>query len=114
MNKIRNKRPRRPAGLERNKRVSMNVTESEFRLIQKNAGEAGMSFSAYTRRVSLEGKVIARLSEEDRELFREAVAMSNVLHQLWKKARDEGVEHALSSFETGRNVIDALLNKLKL
>jgi hypothetical protein len=114
MNKIRNKRPRTPAGLERKKRVTLNLTEPEYRLIQKNAREAGMTFGAYARRVSLVGKVNARLSEEDKELFREAVAMSNDLHQLWKQARDEGLEDALSSFEAGRNVVDALLNKLKL
>jgi hypothetical protein len=114
MNKIRNKRPRTPAAAKRNKRVAINLTEPEYRLIQKNAREAGASISAYARRVSLEGKVNARLSEADRELFREAVAMSNDLHQLWKKAQEEGVEYALSSFETGRDAIDALLNKLKL
>jgi len=92
----------------------IRLTEPEYQLIQKNAREAGIPFSTYARRVTLKGKVYARLSEEDRELFREAVAMSNDLHQLWKKARDEGLEHALSSFEAGRNVIDALLNKLKL
>jgi hypothetical protein len=114
MNKRKSKLLSKPADADSIRQVNLRLPESEYLLLRKNAVEAGMSYSAFIQRLNEGGKVIARLNEEDKALFRELVAMSNDLHQLWKLAREEGVEHALSSFEAGRNVVDALLNKLKL
>jgi len=88
------------------------MQESEFLLMKANAKAAAMPFSAYVRHMTLAGKVNACLGEEDRVLFRELVAMSNDLHQLWKMARDRGVEQAMAHFEAGRDAVDKVLNIL--
>lgn len=112
MNKKKSKLLSKPADAAPIRRVAISMQESEFLLIKANAKAAAMSFSAYVRHMTLEGKVNACLSEEDRVLFRELVAMSNDLHQLWKMARDQGVELAMVYFEAGRDAVDKVLNIL--
>jgi hypothetical protein len=114
MNKIRNKRPRTPKGLERSKRVTLNLTEPEYLLIKKNAVKAGIPMGTYTRLIALGGQVYARIDEADRNLLREAVNLSNEFHQLAMMARKDGLPNALVAFEVGRNTIDELLNRIKL
>jgi hypothetical protein len=115
MKKKANKQYRTPPGeLKRNKHVGMNLTEPEYALMRKHALEAGMSFSTFIRRASLEGPVVARLSEADRDLYLGLVQLSNDVHQLAVLAREQGIEKALASFEAGRNALDRLLNRLRL
>jgi DNA integrity scanning protein DisA with diadenylate cyclase activity len=80
----------------------------------KNALEAGMSFSTFIRRASLEGSVVARLSEADRDLYLGLVQLSNDVHRLVVLAREQGVEQALATLEAGRNALDQLLNRLQV
>jgi len=114
MNKIRNKRPRTPKGLERNKRVTLNLTEPEYLQIKRNALKAGTPLGTYTRLIALDGRVYERIDEGDRNLFRVIVNLSNELHQLAMMARKDGLANALAAFEAGRNSIDELLNRIKI
>jgi hypothetical protein len=98
----------------------MNLTAAEFERLEEKAKEAGLTMAVYVRRVSLDGKVIARLGQEDRELFRAVVGVSNVLDGLYKLAQKEGVEGAAEGverakaiFEAARDSVDGILNKLK-
>ena len=91
----------------------MNLTAAEYERLELKAKEAGLTMAVFVRRVSLEGKVIARLGEEDRELFREVVRVSNVLDGLYKLARAEGVERVMSASEAARDTVDGILNKLR-
>lgn len=105
----------------------MNLTAAEYERLELKAKEAGLTMAVFVRRVSLEGKVIARLGEEDRELFREVVRVSNVLDGLYNLARAEGVGRvteglegamegvgrAMAMSEAARNSVDGILNKLK-
>ncbi|HUB60139.1 MAG TPA: hypothetical protein VL978_05530, partial [Puia sp.] len=100
--------------LKRNRRLTMNLTAQEYERLEGKAKEAGMSMAVYVRRVSLDGKVIARLGQEDRELFREVVRVSNVLDGLYKLAQAEGVAGVMASVAGARDAVDGLINKLKL
>jgi hypothetical protein len=112
MNKNKIKLLSKPTDAFPIRQVNFHLPESEYLLLRKNAEAAGMSYSVYIRHLNMEGKVIARLNEEDKALFRELVAMSNELHQLWKIARDQGVEQAMACFEAGRDAVDKILNTL--
>jgi hypothetical protein len=114
MNKIKPKKRRVLGELKRSRRLTMNLTAQEFERLELKAKGAGMAMAVYVRRVSLDGVVIARLGEEDRELFRKAVGMSNVLEGLYKLAQAEGVEQAKKTFAAARDLTDSLINKLKL
>lgn len=92
----------------------MNLTAAEFELLERKAAEAGVAMAVYVRRVSLDGVVMARLGEEDRQLFRKAVGVSNVLEGLYKLAKAEGMEGMMGTFAGGRDAVDNLINKLKL
>jgi hypothetical protein len=91
----------------------MNLTAAEYERLELKAKEAGITMAVFVRRASLEGRVIARLGEEDRELFREVVRVSNVLDGLYKLARAEGVERMMAASEAARDTVDGILNKLR-
>jgi hypothetical protein len=124
---IKPKKRRVLGELKRNRRLTMNLTAAEYERLELKAKEAGLTMAVFVRRVSLEGKVIARLGEEDRELFREVVRVSNVLDGLYNLARAEGVGRvteglegamegvgrAMAMSEAARNSVDGILNKLK-
>jgi len=114
MNKIRNKRPRTPKGLERLKRVTLNLTMPEYEIIKRKANKAGIPFGTFARLIALDGKVLARLEEQDMELLREAVTLSNALHQLAVSAQSAGDSELAELFKTGRNAVDELLNRIRL
>jgi len=114
MNKIRNKRPRTPKGLERLKRVTLNLTEPEYAIITRKAGKAGIPFGTFARLVALKGSVLARLEETEMELLREAITLSNSLHQLAMSAQSAGEGEMAEIFKMGRNAVDELLNKIRL
>jgi hypothetical protein len=114
MNKIRNKRPRTPKGLDRLKRVTLNLTEPEYEIIKRNALKAGIPLGAFARLIALEGRVLARLEDGDRELLREVVRLSNDLHQLAMSACSAGGVEMSESFILARNAVDDLLNRVRL
>jgi hypothetical protein len=114
MNRIKPKKRRVLGELKRNRRLTMNLTAAEYERLEQKAKEAGLTMGVYVRRVSLEGEVLARLGQEDRELFRAVVGVSNLLDGLYKLARAEGVERATAAFEAARDSVDGILNKLKL
>jgi hypothetical protein len=114
MHTIKPKKRRVLGELKRNRRLTMNLTAAEYERLEGKAKEAGVPMAVYVRRVSLDGKVIARLGQEDRELFREVVRVSNLLDGLYKLAKAEGVEGVIVSFADARNAVDGLINKLKI
>jgi hypothetical protein len=114
MNKIRNKRPRTPKGLERGKRVTLNLTEPEYALIKRNALKAGTPLGTFARLTVLGGTVLARLEEADRELIREAIKLSNKLNELATSARGGGDLAVADLFRAARDRVDVLLNRIRL
>jgi hypothetical protein len=67
MNRIKPKKRRVLGELKRNRRLTLNLTAVEYERLEEKAKEAGLTMAVYVRRVSLEGKVIARMGQEDRE-----------------------------------------------
>jgi hypothetical protein len=114
MHTIKPKKRRVLGELKRNCRLTLNLTAAEHERLEEKAKEAGVAIAVYVRRVSLEGKVIARMGLEDRELFRGAVQVSNVLEGLYKLARTEGVEHVMATCVSARDAVDRLIDKLKV
>ena len=92
----------------------MNLTAMEFERLEKKAAEAGVAMAVYVRRVSLNGVVVARLGPEDRALLREAVGVSNMLNGLYHLAKAGGTERLMEVCAEARELVDGLINKLKL
>ena len=93
--------------------TSLRLTKVELYVIKSKAIKAGLRVTAYIRQMAINGKVTARLNEEERQFVRELVGMANNLNQLTKKGHQEGLLTAILMFERYRNMIDELLEKLK-
>ena len=103
-------RPRKPV----NRVVtSLRLTKMELYVIKSKATKAGLRITAYIRQMAINGKVTARLNEEERQFVRELVGIANNLNQLTKKGHQEGLLTAVLMFEKYRNMIDELLEKLR-
>ena len=63
--------------------------------------------------MALQGKIISRLTEEERQFVRQLIGMANNLNQLTKMGHQEGFITSVLMFEKYKNVIDELLEKLK-
>ena len=61
----------------------------------------------------MQGQVIAKMNDEERQFVRDLVGMSNNINQLAKKAHQEGLLKALLLFESYRNQLDLLLQRMK-
>jgi hypothetical protein len=94
--------------------MTVNLTESEYRSIEKSARKAGMLFSCYIREMTLRGQVQARLTKEELAFFMATVGLSNDLHQLAQLARTEGLTSILPVFEGLRDRIDNALTQMNL
>ncbi|MDQ6755313.1 MAG: plasmid mobilization relaxosome protein MobC [Bacteroidota bacterium] len=93
--------------------TSLRLTKMELYVIKSKAAKAGLRVTAYIRQMAINGKLTARLKEEERHFVRELVGMANNLNQLTKKGHQEGLLTSVLMFEKYRNMIDELLEKLK-
>ena len=90
----------------------VRFTKVEYYVIQQKALKAGIGITLYIREMALQGKLIARLNEEERQFVRQLVGIANNLNQLTKKGHQEGLLTAVLHFEKYRKIIDEVLQKL--
>ena len=96
----------RPAKtVKREHRITTRFSHPEQFILQHNAGKTGLSVSDYIRQTALTGKIIARLSVEDRHIVRQLIGMANNLNQLTKVANREGTTPI-------RNILAAILMQI--
>jgi hypothetical protein len=102
-------RPSQP--VKRENAIGIRLTLSERFIIEEKAERASMRLTAYLRHMAIHGKVIARLSEEDRKIVRQLIQMTNEIHELVVLADKEGMLRAILEFESVRNRIDNLIDQ---
>lgn len=95
-------------------RFAMTLNQEEYDLIVRESRKAGVCYGAYVRAMTFQGRLIARLTDEERGLFREMVTISNGLNELIKIAREKEMSDLLPFFERYRQAADALLKKIRL
>lgn len=93
--------------------TSLRLTIMERYIIKNKSAKAGLSITQFIRKIAIEGKVIARMNEEERQFVRQLVSMSNNFNQVAKKAHQEGILTAMFEFEKYRDQIDEVLQRLK-
>jgi len=103
-------RPRK--AIKRESATGVRFTKAEYLIVKQKANKSGLKLTEYIRAMAIEGKVIARLNEEEKDFFRQLVGMANNLNQLTKKAHQEGMLTAILHFEKYRKQMDQLLNQL--
>lgn len=115
MEKVRShkKLPGRPAKfIKREIRASVRFTKTEYFIIRQKASKAGIKASAYIRQIAINGAVMTRLNEEERQFVRQLIGMANNLNQLAKNSYKEGMLKTMVYFEDYRTQFDVLLKKL--
>lgn len=104
---------RKKKNLFRQHDVHVFFTREEKDLLDARVKKAGVGLAYFIRNLALTGKLKPRLTEEDRPIFRDLIAMANDLNQLVEMARKEGMPVAVLHFERYRNKIDELINKIE-
>lgn len=99
--------------IKREAATGVRFTRAEYFIVKHKAAKTGLRITQYIREMALEGKVMARLSPEERSHIRQLVGMANNLNQLTKTAHKEGILTAMMLFEKYTKQLDELLYKLK-
>ncbi|MGZ6539942.1 MAG: plasmid mobilization protein [Bacteroidia bacterium] len=92
---------------------SIRFSKADYFIVKQHASRSGLKITVYIRQMALQGKIISRLSEEERQFVRQLIGMANNLNQLTKKGHQEGLLTAVLLFEKYKNLMDELLEKLR-
>jgi hypothetical protein len=90
----------------------IRFTKAEYFIVKQKASKTGTNVCNYIREVSIHGKIISQLSEEERNYVRQLTGMANNLNQLTKKAHQEGLFTVVSLVEKYKNLVDEILEKM--
>jgi hypothetical protein len=99
---------------ERTFRISVSLNREEHERINAAAALGGIGIAAYVRAMIFRGRLIARLTEEEKTLFREMIGVSRDLNRLIRIAQEQGMSDVLPALAFYRDSVDKLLNKIKL
>ena len=72
-----------------------------------------MSITTYIRQAAINGKITAKLDDQERQFVRQLVGIANNLNQLTKKAHQEGLLTAVMLFEKYSSLFDEFLKRFK-
>ena len=99
---------------KRTRIVSVRVSLDEERAIALKAHQAKQSISTFMRNVSLNQKVMTRLNDEERNMVRQLIGMSNNLNQLAKNSHTQNLLTLAQAIIETLGKINVLLNKLQI
>ena len=99
--------------LKRELRITARFSKLEHYILQQKAGKAGINVSEFLRQAAITAKVIARLTEEERNIIRQLIGMANNLNQMAKVANREGMGSIRLLLESCLQQVHGLLNKLQ-
>ncbi|HMC87873.1 MAG TPA: plasmid mobilization relaxosome protein MobC [Chitinophagaceae bacterium] len=94
-------------------RAGVRLTQYEYFIIKEKAKQAGMNLSGYIRQTAIHAKLLSRLTDEEVQIVRQLIGMSTNINQVAKVCHREGMFEAMQYFESYRNMIDQLLQKLR-
>jgi predicted DNA binding CopG/RHH family protein len=113
--RVKRKKAGRPVkNIKKEIKVCVRYSRHDHFIVREKAANAGLRLSAYLRKVSIEVKIIPRLTEEERQFVKQLIGMANNLNQLTKACHQEGLLSAMLDFEKYRTGIDELLKKLRV
>jgi Mobilization protein NikA len=95
-------------------RLCVSLNREEHERITAAAAQGGIGMAAYVRSMVFQGRLIARLTEEEKVLFREMIGVSRDLSRLIKMAEEQGLSGMQILLEPYFESVDKLLNKIKL
>ena len=110
----RKKRAGRPAkNVKKEIKASVRFSRPEYFIVTEKAAEAGITTSAYLRRIAIHGQVLARLTDEDRHDLRVLLGMANNVNQVAKCCHQEGAPKAMLLWQGYKPYFETALKKFK-
>jgi hypothetical protein len=94
-------------------RADTGFTKSEFFVVREKASKAGLKLGPYLRVMAINGKIQARLTEEQWGYMRRLIDMSKDLHKLNETAEQQGALYLSLDFRAYRDRIDEIIKLLK-
>jgi hypothetical protein len=98
--------------LKREHSMGLWLTTPEKFIIDNKSRNTGLSTSSYVRKMAIEGNVNARFTDEELEMVKQLIGMSNELHQVVMLSREGNLLTAMLHFELYRDKFDQVFNKL--
>lgn len=102
---------RPPKAIKQEKFLGFFVTNVQFFIIQQKVTEARVNMSDYMRQVAIYGYVKPRWTQEERDMFKKLIGMSNDINQLVVLAKGEGMLSTMLYFTKYRDLIDEIINQ---
>ena len=99
--------------IKREAATGVRFTRAEYFIVKHKAKKAGYRPTQYIRQMAINGKIIAGLSQEEKQFIRQLIGMANNFNQLTKMAHQQKMLTAILHFEKYRNEIDRLLKQLR-
>lgn len=91
--------------------TGVRFTKAEFFIVKSKAAKANCKLTEYVRTMAVEGRVIAKFSQEEKEFMRKLTGMANNLNQIAKLAHKERMLSAVLEIEKIRSNIDQLIKR---
>ncbi|SHN34473.1 plasmid mobilization relaxosome protein MobC [Chitinophaga sp. CF418] len=113
LEKNKGKGGRPPKAVKKEICTGVRFTRAEYFIVRERATKAGLRYTGYIRQMALFGSVIARLTDEERSYIKQLIGMANNVNQVSKQAHKEGMLNAMLLFESYRQQIDSILNRLR-
>jgi hypothetical protein len=105
--KKRTGRPKK--AVKKEVRACVRFTRSEYTIIKERAIQAGLKAAPYLRQVANQSPPRTRLTDEQMQILRKLIGMSNNINQIAKICHQEGYLKAFIKFEEIRRDLDAIL-----
>jgi hypothetical protein len=94
-------------------RACVRFTQAEYAIVMQKAIQAGLKAAPYLRLAANQSPLRIRLSEEQMQILRKLVGMSNNVNQIAKICHQEGYLKAFAKFEEIRRDLDAILKMFR-
>jgi hypothetical protein len=94
-------------------RAAIRFSKNEYFILKEKAAKAGVNTSEYIRQTAIYSTIKSRLTEEERQIVKVLVGMSNNLNQIAKACHQQNMLSALYQFQAELKQLDAILKKLK-
>jgi hypothetical protein len=105
------KKGRPPKAIKQKERINFVVTNVQYFIIRQKVTEARVNISDYMRQMAVYGYVKPRWTQEEREMFKKLIGISNDINQLVVLARQEGMLSTMLHFTKYRDLIDEIINQ---
>lgn len=99
--------------IKREAGTGVRFTKAEYFIVKTNATKANYRLTEYIRTMAVEGRVVARFSQEEKDGIRKLVGMANNLNQITRLAQRDRLLSVVLELEKIRQDIDQILERFR-